>query len=165
MTSKLKRKHKRLSANSRDDLRFVKLDYFLLKCEAFREISGGAFKLYLKVRERYNGLNNGTISFSVREAAEKLGVMVFNKPQSLRDCNEKIFATHFPQCMPPLMISSDAQQIKGFLKMHLDIVLKPLDGMGGASIFKVSKNDLNINVIIETLTNLVPFQHFFFQSI
>ena len=89
----------------------------------------------------------------ILEAAEKLGVMVFNKPQSLRDCNEKIFATHFPQCMPPLIISSAAEQIKSFLKIHLDIVLKPLDGMGGASIFKVSKNDVNINVIIETLTN------------
>jgi len=88
----------------------------------------------------------------ILEAAEKLGVMVLNKPQSLRDCNEKIFAASFPQCMPPLLISSDAAQIKSFYGEHRNIVLKPLDGMGGASIFKVSENDLNLNVIIETLT-------------
>ena len=91
MTSKLKRKHKRLSANSRDDLRFVKLDYFLLKCEAFREVSGGAFKLYLKVRERYNGLNNGTISFSVREAAEELGITPTTGSKYFRELTDKGF--------------------------------------------------------------------------
>ena len=89
----------------------------------------------------------------ILEAAEKLGVMVLNKPQSLRGCNEKIFAASFPQCTPPLLVSRDVGQIKNFYKKHHDIVLKPLDGMGGASIFKIGKNDLNLNVIIETLTN------------
>ena len=89
----------------------------------------------------------------ILEAAEKLGVMVLNKPQSLRDCNEKIFASSFPQCTPPLLVSRDVGQIKNFYKKHHDIVLKPLDGMGGASIFKIGKNDLNLNVIIETLTD------------
>ncbi|MFT7267784.1 MAG: glutathione synthase [Porticoccus sp.] len=82
-----------------------------------------------------------------------MGVMVLNKPQSLRDCNEKIFAASFPQCTPPLLVSRDVGQIKKFYKKHHDIVLKPLDGMGGASIFKIGKNDLNLNVIIETLTD------------
>ncbi|MGY8816454.1 MAG: ATP-grasp domain-containing protein, partial [Pseudomonadales bacterium] len=72
----------------------------------------------------------------ILEAAEKLGVMVLNKPQSLRGCNEKIFAASFPQCTPPLLVSRDVGQIKNFYKKHHDIVLKPLDGMGGASIFK-----------------------------
>ena len=89
----------------------------------------------------------------ILEAAENLGVMVLNKPRSLRDCNEKIFAASFPQCAPPLLVSRDISQIKNFYNKHLDIVLKPLDGMGGASIFKIGKNDLNLNVIIETLTD------------
>ena len=88
----------------------------------------------------------------ILEAAEKQGVLVANKPQSLRDCNEKVFATLFPQCSPPLLVSREALQLKSFHKTHGEIVLKPLDGMGGSSIFKVSQNDLNLNVIIETLT-------------
>lgn len=88
----------------------------------------------------------------ILEAAEKQGVLVANKPQSLRDCNEKVFATLFPQCSPPLLVSRDASQLKNFHKTHGDIVLKPLDGMGGSSIFKVSQKDPNLNVIIETLT-------------
>jgi glutathione synthase len=88
----------------------------------------------------------------ILEAAEKQGVLVANKPQSLRDCNEKVFATLFPQCSPPLLVSRDASQLKNFHKTHGDIVLKPLDGMGGSSIFKVSRKDPNLNVIIETLT-------------
>ncbi|PCJ92628.1 MAG: glutathione synthase [Porticoccaceae bacterium] len=89
----------------------------------------------------------------ILEAAEKLGVLVVNKPQSLRDCNEKVFATLFPQCTPPLLVSRDASQLKNFHQTHGDIILKPLDGMGGSSIFKVSQDDPNLNVIIETLTN------------
>ena len=88
----------------------------------------------------------------ILEAAEKLGVMVINKPQSLRDYNEKIFSTLFPQCIPPLVVSSDLEKIKKFVNMHGETILKPLDGMGGSSIFKVSNSDPNLNVIIETLT-------------
>ena len=88
----------------------------------------------------------------ILEAAEKLGVMVINKPQSLRDYNEKIFSTLFPQCIPPLVVSSDLEKIKKFVNTHGETILKPLDGMGGSSIFKVSNSDPNLNVIIETLT-------------
>jgi glutathione synthase len=88
----------------------------------------------------------------ILEAAEKRGALVVNKPQSLRDCNEKVFATLFPQCSPPLLVSRDAHQLKNFYQTHHDIVLKPLDGMGGTSIFKVGPDDPNLNVIIETLT-------------
>ena len=88
----------------------------------------------------------------ILEAAEKLGVTVINKPQSLRDYNEKIFSTLFPQCIPPLIVSSHSGKIKEFLNAQGEIILKPLDGMGGSSIFKVSNSDPNLNVIIETLT-------------
>jgi glutathione synthase len=86
------------------------------------------------------------------EAAEKSGVLVINKPQSLRDCNEKIFATLFPKCTPPLLVSRDAVQLKQFHKTHENVVFKPLDGMGGTSIFQVRQDDPNLNVIIEVLT-------------
>ena len=86
------------------------------------------------------------------EQAEREGVLVVNKPQSLRDCNEKMFATQFPQCCPPLVVTSSADQLRGFYSEHGDIVMKPLDGMGGASIFRVGPSDPNLGVIIETLT-------------
>jgi glutathione synthase len=88
----------------------------------------------------------------ILEAAEKLGTLVVNKPQSLRDCNEKVFATEFLQCTPPLLVSRSLKRLKGFLQEHQDVVFKPLDGMGGASIFRVKADDQNLNVILETLT-------------
>jgi len=88
----------------------------------------------------------------ILEAAEKLGTLVVNKPQSLRDCNEKVFATEFPQCTPPLLVSRSLKRLKSFLQEHQDVVFKPLDGMGGASIFRVKADDQNLNVILETLT-------------
>ena len=88
----------------------------------------------------------------ILEAAEKLGTLVVNKPQSLRDCNEKVFATEFPHCTPPLLVSRSLKRLKGFLQEHQDVVFKPLDGMGGASIFRVKADDQNLNVILETLT-------------
>ncbi len=89
----------------------------------------------------------------ILEAAEQRGSLVVNKPQSLRDCNEKVFATQFPQCTPPLLVSRDQSRLKLFLEEHKDVVYKPLDGMGGTSIFRVSEGDQNLNVILETLTN------------
>ena len=88
----------------------------------------------------------------ILEAAERRGSLVVNKPQSLRDCNEKIFATEFPQCIPPLLVSSDQERLKDFLAEHQDVVYKPLDGMGGTSIFRVKEGDQNLNVILETVT-------------
>lgn len=87
------------------------------------------------------------------ESAQRGGALVVNRPSSLRDCNEKIFATEFPQCCPALRITANAEQIKEFHREHRDIILKPLDGMGGSSVFRVKENDKNLNVIIETLTN------------
>lgn len=87
------------------------------------------------------------------ESAQKRGSLVVNDPQSLRDCNEKVFATEFPQCCPPVLISANAERLKAFHQEHQDIILKPLDGMGGASIFRIKPNDPNLSVVIETLTN------------
>jgi len=88
----------------------------------------------------------------VLEAAEKAGTLIVNKPSSLRDCNEKLFALQFPDCIPPTKVASTASQLKAFINEHKDTVLKPLDGMGGESIFRVKHDDANLNVIIETLT-------------
>ncbi len=88
----------------------------------------------------------------ILEAAEKSGVLVINKPQSLRDCNEKVFATLFPECSPPLLVSRNATQLKQFHKTHGNVVFKPLDGMGGTAVFQVRQDDPNLNVIIEMLT-------------
>lgn len=97
--------------------------------------------------------NEYIYSTYILEAAESLGVLVVNKPQSLRDCNEKMFATQFPQCCPPLLVSRDMQLLKDFHKLHQDVVFKPLDGMGGSLIFRVRADDPNVNVILESLTN------------
>ncbi len=88
------------------------------------------------------------------EQAEAAGVLLVNKAQTLRDANEKLFTAWFPQCCPPYLVTQNADRIKTFLDKHNDIILKPLDGMGGVSIFRVKKNDPNLNVIIETLTKL-----------
>jgi glutathione synthase len=86
------------------------------------------------------------------ELAEAAGVLIVNKPQSLRDANEKLFTAWFPQCCPATLVTSRKEQIKDFHTQHGDIILKPLDGMGGASIFKVAATDPNFSVIVETLT-------------
>ncbi|MEM7078518.1 MAG: glutathione synthase [Pseudomonadota bacterium] len=86
------------------------------------------------------------------ERAEEQGALVVNKPQSLRDCNEKFFATAFPQCQPPLIVSRRADRLKAFHAEHKNVVFKKLDGMGGASIFRVMEGDPNLSVVIETLT-------------
>ena len=87
------------------------------------------------------------------DEAEKSGCLVVNKPQSLRDCNEKFFATEFPQCCPELLVSQDHSRILDFIKQYKDVVVKPLDGMGGQSIFRIKQGDPNTNVILETLTD------------
>ena len=89
----------------------------------------------------------------VLDKAEEDGVLIVNKPQSLRDMNEKVYTAWFPECTPSTLISRSMAEIKFFLGQHKKIVVKPLDGMGGKSIFVVDENDGNANVIIETLTN------------
>lgn len=81
------------------------------------------------------------------------GTKVVNRPSSLRDCNEKLFATLFPQCCPPLIVSRRMDALKAFHAEHKNVVFKKLDGMGGASIFRVMESDPNLSVVLETLTN------------
>lgn len=88
----------------------------------------------------------------ILEQAQREGVLVVNDPQSLRDCNEKVFATQYPQCCPPFVVATHADRLKAFHREHEDVIYKPLDGMGGTSIFRVSRGDPNLSVIIETLT-------------
>ncbi|RYV00909.1 glutathione synthase [Shewanella sp. OPT22] len=87
------------------------------------------------------------------ERAEDKGTLIVNKPQSLRDANEKLFTAWFPEHTPTTLVTRDSQRIRDFYAEHQDIILKPLDGMGGSSIFRVKPNDPNLGVIIETLTN------------
>lgn len=88
----------------------------------------------------------------ILEAAQNQGALVINRAQSLRDCNEKIFATQFPQCTPPLVVSRNPERLKAFHRKHKDVIFKPLDGMGGIGIFRAREDDPNLSVIIETLT-------------
>ena len=90
----------------------------------------------------------------ILEEAERDGVLVVNKPSSLRDCNEKIFISQFPECCPNFLVTSEKSLLYEFVMKYEDAVIKPLDGMGGSSIFRVKKNDPNIYVIFETITNL-----------
>ncbi len=86
------------------------------------------------------------------EQAEARGSLVVNRPGALRDANEKLYTSWFPQCTPPTLVSRTHQDFKDFLEKHQDIILKPLGGMGGESIFRLRRQDPNTNVILETLT-------------
>jgi len=88
----------------------------------------------------------------ILELAELRGLFVVNKPASLRDINEKAYTSWFPDCAPTGLVTRNSEQLKAFLAEHKKIVLKPLDGMGGKSIFILALGDANTNVIIETLT-------------
>ena len=86
------------------------------------------------------------------EQAERQGTLIVNRCQSLRDCNEKLFATQFPQCCPPVLVARDPALLRAFYAEQEDVIFKPLDGMGGTSIFRVKPGDPNLGVILETLT-------------
>ena len=89
----------------------------------------------------------------ILEQAERHGTYVINKPQSLRDANEKLFTAWFPQCCADTLVAREPHLIRDFLTEHGDIILKPLDGMGGTSIFRLSLDDPNISVILEIMTD------------
>ncbi|MBX3698548.1 MAG: glutathione synthase [Dokdonella sp.] len=88
----------------------------------------------------------------VLQLAQDAGVLVVNDPRGLRDANEKLFAQHFPQCCAPALVARQPAELKRFAAEHGRVVLKPLDGMGGRSIFLSGHGDPNLNVILETLT-------------
>lgn len=87
------------------------------------------------------------------ELAEAAGALIFNSPRGIRDHNEKLAIARFSQFITPTLVTSQPHLIRDFLSEHQDIILKPLDGMGGASIFRVHGTDHNLNVILETLTH------------
>ncbi|MBA2651691.1 MAG: glutathione synthase [Tatlockia sp.] len=87
------------------------------------------------------------------ELAEKEGVLVANKPQSLRAANEKFFTMNFPQCCPTTLVSRDLKRLRAFWLEHQNVIFKPLEGMGGSSIFQVDKDGRNLSVILEVLTH------------
>ena len=88
----------------------------------------------------------------ILERAEDEGTLIVNKPQSLRDANEKLYTSWFSQHTPKTLVTRDAARLKAFYQAEKDVILKPLDGMGGASIFRLKPEDANVSVIIETLT-------------
>lgn len=88
----------------------------------------------------------------ILDFAANQGALVVNNPQGLRDYNEKLAALLFPECCPPTLVSRDASVLKAFVNQHGEAVLKPLDGMGGRSIFRARAGEANLNVILETLT-------------
>lgn len=84
--------------------------------------------------------------------AEAAGTLIVNRTQGLRDYNEKLFATHYPECCPPVLVSRSMSRLRAFHQEHKDVIFKPLDGMGGSSIYRVDEKGLNLGVILETLT-------------
>ena len=89
----------------------------------------------------------------ILEHAERLGTLIVNNPTALRNVNEKFFITHFAHCIAPTQVSRNINILLGFINQHQNIILKPLDGMGGHSIFRVNASDPNAKVILETMTN------------
>ncbi len=93
----------------------------------------------------------------ILEQAERHGVLVVNRPQSLRDSNEKFFSTYFPQCSPPTLVTQSSARLREFWQEHHDIICKPLNTMGGKSVFRLKDQDDNAAVIFETLTQNETF--------
>lgn len=87
------------------------------------------------------------------ELAAAEGCLVVNRPASLRDANEKLFTAWFPQCCPPSLVTRSQARIRQFMASQGEIVVKPLDGMGGASVFRLAPGDTNVGVILETVTD------------
>jgi glutathione synthase len=88
------------------------------------------------------------------EAAQRSGARVFNAPRALRDHNEKLAITEFAEFAVPTLVSRDADALRAFHAEFGDIVVKPLDGMGGSGVFRIRHDDANLNVILETITQL-----------
>ena len=87
------------------------------------------------------------------EQAETRGCLIVNRPAALRDANEKLYTAWFPQCCPPTLVSRNEADLRRFLSEHNTIIVKPLGGMGGASVFRIDERDPNTGVILETLTD------------
>jgi len=125
-------------------------DWFTLGAFAAREFAAGDVVLMRKDPPVDADFIHDT---QILTLAQRQGAQIVNDPQGLRDMNEKLAALAFPQCIPPTVVSRDAATLKAFVAEHGEAVLKPLDGMGGRSIFRANAGDANVNVILETLTD------------
>ena len=115
------------------------------------QLSAGSFDIVFMRKDPPFDMNYINATYLL-EQAELDGVLVVNKPSSLRDCNEKFFTTAFPELLPPQIVASRIDELTRFHNEYADVVFKPLDGMGGKGIFRVKRDDPNLNVILETLT-------------
>ena len=95
---------------------------------------------------------NYVYSTYLLEIAERQGTPVLNRPSSIRDCNEKLFALEFANCCPPHIVSANKETLQAFYEENNDVIFKPLDGMGGQSIFRAKPKEHNLSVILENLT-------------
>jgi len=120
--------------------------------EAEKEVDLTKFDIILFRKDPPVDLEYIYATFLLEQVANH-GVLVANNPKSIRDCNEKLFATQFPEFSPPTLVTRDMNLIKEFQQEHKEIIIKPLDSMGGNAIFKLKPNDSNNNVILETATN------------
>ena len=124
-------------------------DWFTLGDGETRELAGLDFLL---MRKDPPFDMDYVYSTYMLDLAERDGALVVNRPQALRDANEKCFITHFADCCVPMLITRSSAEIRAFSERHGLSVVKPLDGMGGESIFQLKPNDPNLNVILETIT-------------
>jgi glutathione synthase len=142
---------KPMARMSRLSVREDSTDWFLLEPQPDQSLSELDVILMRKDPPVDNEFIYATHMF---ELAEQTGTLVVNKSQSLRDFNEKLFTSWFPQLIPDTLVTRNSQLIREFHQQHKDIICKPLDGMGGTSIFRVKEDGNNLGVIIETLTEL-----------
>lgn len=144
---------------------FLRHDRARLSAHRFRFIEGKQWyeigELEESAPESYDAIfmrkdppfdNEFLYSTYLLDIAANQGAKVFNRPSSLRDWNEKLGIARFPEFAPPFLVTRDRALIRAFLTEHEDIVVKPLDGMGGSRIFRLTKKDPNISVILETMT-------------
>jgi glutathione synthase len=124
-------------------------DWFTLETAEMRPVDG--LDTVLMRRDPPFDMNYIYATYML-ELAENAGTLIVNRPQSLRDANEKFFIAHFPQCCVPMILSDRSHVIREFIAKQGRCVVKPLDGMGGESIFQVNTDDPNLNVILETIT-------------
>ena len=126
-------------------------DYYQLGAQTLESLA--AYDVILMRKDPPFDLNF-VYSTYILEQAEREGAWVVNNPQSLRDCNEKLFATQFPELMVPTRVTSNAALIRELLAEHNDIIVKPLDGMGGSGIFRLQTGSPNVGATLEMLTDL-----------
>ncbi|MHB9102888.1 MAG: glutathione synthase [Sulfuricella sp.] len=127
------------------------LRWYTLEAPAWRSLSG--FDVTLMRKDPPFDMEY-IYSTYLLELAEEQGARIFNRPAAIRDFNEKLSTAKFPEFMPPTLVTRQEALIREFIEKHGDIILKPLDAMGGSSVFRIQRNDPNLNVIIETMTRL-----------